>query len=201
MQNLVPIGRFSTLCLLTVKALRQYDDLGLLRPAMVDPDSGHYYYSVAQALDPERIRLLRSLDVPLEEIRAILSTRDPTALRAHLDRHRQRVEGQIAQYQHVLASLQRLIEQEDEVMAHEVKVKQVVTQPMLSICTRTSLAQIGAVRLRPGTRVSTARNSTGRSDRVSPQIDLPESVERRRGLSPPSQWRRGGCGKLTSGSN
>lgn len=121
MQNLVPIGRFSTLCRLTVKALRHYDDLGLLRPAMVDPDSGYRYYSVARALDAERIRLLRSLGVPLEEIRAILSTRDPTALRAHLDRHRQRVGGQIAQYQPVLASLQRLIEQEDEVMATRLR--------------------------------------------------------------------------------
>lgn len=45
-------------------------------------------------------------------------------------------------------------------------------------------------RHRPGTRASTARNSTGRPDRVSPEIDPPESVQRRRGLSPPSDWRR-----------
>ena len=38
MENLVPIGRFSSLCRLTVKALRCYDDLGLLKPAVVKSD-------------------------------------------------------------------------------------------------------------------------------------------------------------------
>ena len=38
--QLMPIGRFSRLTGLTVKALRHYDELGLLRPASVDRDTG-----------------------------------------------------------------------------------------------------------------------------------------------------------------
>ncbi len=41
MKNLVPIGRFSTICRLSLKALRLYDEMGLLRPALVDPGSGY----------------------------------------------------------------------------------------------------------------------------------------------------------------
>ena len=51
MRNLVPIGRFSKICRLTVKALRLYDELSLLRPAMVDTQSGYRFYSLAQATE------------------------------------------------------------------------------------------------------------------------------------------------------
>jgi DNA-binding transcriptional MerR regulator len=40
MSNLVPIGRFSKISHLSVKTLRHYDSLGLLRPAHVDAESG-----------------------------------------------------------------------------------------------------------------------------------------------------------------
>src|SRR5262249_23656105 len=62
---LMSIGGFARLCRLSVKQLRHYDDLGLLRPAQVDPDSGYRYYRADQARDALSIGLLRSLDVPL----------------------------------------------------------------------------------------------------------------------------------------
>ena len=37
MANLIPIGRFSRMTRLSIKALRHYDELGLLVPAVVDP--------------------------------------------------------------------------------------------------------------------------------------------------------------------
>src|SRR5512133_3668860 len=103
MKNLVPIGRFSAICRLSQKALRLYDEMGLLRPAWVDPDSGYRYYAVAQALEAERIRLLRSLEVPLEELAELL--RDPTARARILDRHRRRLEERVGELQALLVSL------------------------------------------------------------------------------------------------
>src|SRR5436305_1011524 len=50
------IGRFSRLTGLTVKALRHYDELGLLRPSAVDPDTGYRMYTAEQV---ERAELLR----------------------------------------------------------------------------------------------------------------------------------------------
>src|SRR5512140_3740487 len=99
MHDLVPIGRFSRLCRLTVKALRHYDEVGLLRPALVDERSGYRYYALAQAADAERIRLLRDADVPLEEVRAFLVAPDGAAARALLDAHRRRLETQAAAFQ------------------------------------------------------------------------------------------------------
>lgn len=142
MKNLLPIGRFSKICRLTVKALRHYDELGLLQPAVVDPASGYRYYSLAQAAEAERIGLLRTLDLPLDEIARLLREREPDARRRLLDGHRARMEARLAETRQVLAYLEKLVNEEGA-MPYEVTVKQVEPQSILSIRTRTSLAEIG----------------------------------------------------------
>lgn len=91
------IGSFAQATGLSAKALRLYDDLGLLRPAQVDPDSGYRRYDPAQLTDARLIGLLRRADLPLNDIRLLLDTpapERPAALRAHLARldhlHRER---------------------------------------------------------------------------------------------------------------
>lgn len=71
--NLLPIGRFAHLARLSPKALRLYGDLGLLRPAHVDPDSGYRYYQEEQLSQARLIGLLRQLEMPLERIARVLT--------------------------------------------------------------------------------------------------------------------------------
>ena len=85
--QLMPIGRFSRLTGVGVKALRHYDEVGLLVPAAVDDETGYRFYSPDQVDRAEAIRLLRRLDMPLEEIRTTLAAGDPAALRAALVSH------------------------------------------------------------------------------------------------------------------
>src|SRR5258708_25618203 len=66
------IGDFSRLTQVTVKALRYYDDLGLLRPAHVDRDTGYRYYSGAQVVRLNRILALKELGLSLEQIGPLL---------------------------------------------------------------------------------------------------------------------------------
>jgi DNA-binding transcriptional MerR regulator len=66
------IGQFGRLSQLSRKALRLYDDRGLLQPARLVPESGYRYYSRAQVAIARRIRLLRLMDMPLEKIAAVL---------------------------------------------------------------------------------------------------------------------------------
>jgi DNA-binding transcriptional MerR regulator len=138
-KNLVPIGRFSAICRLSQKALRLYDEMGLLRPAWVDPDSGYRYYAVAQAVEAERIRLLRSLEVPLEEIAEFLH--DAAGQRRVLDRHRRRLEARVSELDTLLASLARL--EREETMTYDVRTKEVAPQQVIAIRLRTRLADIG----------------------------------------------------------
>jgi DNA-binding transcriptional MerR regulator len=44
----VAIGDFSRMTMLSVPALRHYHDVGLLRPAEIDPDSGYRFYAPEQ---------------------------------------------------------------------------------------------------------------------------------------------------------
>jgi DNA-binding transcriptional MerR regulator len=78
-QQLMPIGRFARRCRLSVKQLRHYDELGLLRPAWVDPGSGYRYYRAEQAREALSIGLLRSLDVPLPAIGQVLAGKNVVA--------------------------------------------------------------------------------------------------------------------------
>src|ERR1700742_98866 len=71
--KLLTIGEFARAARLSPKALRLYDELGLLRPFRVDEWSGYRYYAPAQL---ERARLaawLRRLGLPLAQIAGVLA--------------------------------------------------------------------------------------------------------------------------------
>jgi DNA-binding transcriptional MerR regulator len=67
------IGEFARGSRLSAKALRLYDELGLLRPARVDEASGYRFYEPGQLGQARLIAALRQLQVPLAEIKAILA--------------------------------------------------------------------------------------------------------------------------------
>lgn len=104
------IGSFAARCRLSVKALRHYDELGLLRPDLVDLGTGYRYYDRAQAPVAIAIALLRSLDVPLPAIRELLLEGVAEhRLATVLDRERERRAREIARAESALRSIERLV--------------------------------------------------------------------------------------------
>ena len=73
---LLRTGAFARASSLSVKALRVYHDMGLLVPAVVDPETGYRAYSPAQLTDAAIIRLLREVGVSLQDIHTVLEARD-----------------------------------------------------------------------------------------------------------------------------
>jgi DNA-binding transcriptional MerR regulator len=65
------IGEFARASRLSPKALRLYDELGLLRPARVDPASGYRFYAPAQLERARLVAWLRRLGMPLARIRVV----------------------------------------------------------------------------------------------------------------------------------
>jgi len=141
--QLIPIGGFSRISRLSVKALRLYDGMGILPPARVDEDTGYRYYSWQQVNRATLIRLLRGADVPLDEIRALLA--DPTAegALAKLAAHRERFERQAAEVRAALSLLQTIIEQEEGLMPYTVEAKETPELSVLRVRKRATLATIG----------------------------------------------------------
>lgn len=79
--DLMSIGEFARRSRLSQKALRLYDEPGLLTPARVDPDSGYRFYGAEQL---ERARLIagfRRIGIPLAEVGAIVDLEPDSAAR------------------------------------------------------------------------------------------------------------------------
>lgn len=70
--GLLSIGEFARLARLSPKALRLYDELGLLSPASVDPGSGYRWYDARQLEQAWLVASLRQLGTPLAQISVIL---------------------------------------------------------------------------------------------------------------------------------
>lgn len=70
-RGLLTIGAFARASRLTPKALRLYDELGLLPPAHVDPASGYRFYRPEQLDQARLVAWLRRLGMPLARIRTV----------------------------------------------------------------------------------------------------------------------------------
>jgi DNA-binding transcriptional MerR regulator len=95
------IGQFGRLSQLSRKALRLYNDRGLLTPVYIDPDSGYRYYTRAQVAIARRIRLMRLMEMPLESITAVLVAweTDPAAAQRLIAGHITAVEKRVTAVQ------------------------------------------------------------------------------------------------------
>ena len=104
------IGAFSRLTHLSVKTLRYYHDVGLLEPAVVDPDSGYRYYQPGQAHSAHLVRRFRDLGLPVADVKAVLAAPDLTARDAILAGHLDRMREQLRQTEATVDSLRRMLE-------------------------------------------------------------------------------------------
>jgi PPM family protein phosphatase len=69
--GLLTIGAFARSARLSPKALRLYDELGLLPPAFVDPDTGYRFYDPTQLEQARLVAWLRRLGMPLARIKVV----------------------------------------------------------------------------------------------------------------------------------
>ncbi|MDY6892214.1 MAG: MerR family transcriptional regulator [Chloroflexota bacterium] len=124
---MLKIGDFSRLSRVTVKALRYYDEIGLLRPAEVDLFTGYRYYSVSQLPRLNRIVVLKNLGLSLEEIAQLLTDNLPSdQIRRMLRVKQAEIQQRVCEEQERLLRVEELlirIEKEDMMPAYEVVIK------------------------------------------------------------------------------
>jgi DNA-binding transcriptional MerR regulator len=138
------IGDFSQLGQVSVRMLRHYDELGLLKPAYVDQWTDYRYYMIEQLPRLHRILALKDLglpldqighllddDVPLPYLRRLLETRQ-----AELDRT---IQAEQARLQRVATRLQEL-EVTGKPSPYDVVVKRIDTLSFVS--TRTIVPSV-----------------------------------------------------------
>ena len=109
MDSVLVIGDFARATHLSVKTLRHYHRVGLLEPARVDPDTGYRYYTLEQIPTAQIIRRFRALDMPLHDIRAVITAPDLEARDRLTHAHLQRLQSELKATQSAIASLSDLL--------------------------------------------------------------------------------------------
>ncbi|MGM9973474.1 MAG: helix-turn-helix domain-containing protein, partial [Clostridiaceae bacterium] len=108
------IGEFSKLGKTTVKALRYYDEIGLLKPQEIDEFTKYRFYTTEQLITLHEIQALKQLGLSIEEIKLIISNKNTKAL---LEKRKAELISQIAREQDQLSRIEFILLNEGEVIS------------------------------------------------------------------------------------
>lgn len=126
------IGDFSRLSQVTIKTLRYYDEIELLKPARVDSFTGYRYYSAEQLPRLNRILALKDLGLSLEDIARLLNEDlSPEQIRDMFRIKQAELQNRLEEEQTRLARVEarlKQIEQEGKLPPQEVVVKAIKAQ-------------------------------------------------------------------------
>jgi DNA-binding transcriptional MerR regulator len=134
---MLTIGAFSRMSHVSIKALRFYDEIGLLKPTRVDGESGYRYYAASLLPRLNRILFLKELGFSLDDIRLLL--KGDLSLASVCRMLRQQLKGaeeRIQQEQRRLAQVKTLLAQLEcagRFPDYEVTIKQVAPRWVASI--------------------------------------------------------------------
>ncbi|MCI8639251.1 MAG: MerR family transcriptional regulator [Coprococcus sp.] len=84
--KLLTIGQFADMHGINKKTLMWYDEIGLFKPAAVNPENGYRCYNYHQSPILETILLLRELDVSISEIQDFMKDRSAASMKCLLDK-------------------------------------------------------------------------------------------------------------------
>lgn len=134
---MLKIGDFSKVCQLSIRTLRHWDELGLLRPAQVDAHSGYRYYSLEQLDEVNRILAFRLMGLSLEQIHKLLKEQLSAAeIRGMLRLKQAEMEQQIEQAQRTLNLIEWRLQQMEggaAVQPYETTLKTIPAERLYSI--------------------------------------------------------------------
>jgi DNA-binding transcriptional MerR regulator len=141
------IGQFSKITELSVKTLRHYDDIGLLKPVRIDALSSYRYYSSEQLERVLIIGRLKYYEFSLSEItEMVASAEDDADILSHLHKRAQVIQARAKKYAALSAEIGTLIElQQEEIMESsvEIVVKEVPAMQVISLRYKGKYSDIG----------------------------------------------------------
>jgi DNA-binding transcriptional MerR regulator len=129
----LPIGDFSRATHMSIKTLRHYHHVGLLEPADVDQFTGHRRYTTDQIPVAQVIRRFRELDMPIEDIRRVLTAPDVSTRNELISAHLSRLEEGLARTQNAVASLRDLLDHPQDPARADISHRSVAETPAAAI--------------------------------------------------------------------
>ncbi|MGW1991254.1 MerR family transcriptional regulator [Embleya sp. NPDC001921] len=139
------IGDFARHGRVSVRMLRHYDAIGLLRPAHVDPASGYRFYEAGQLARLNRVIALKDLGFTLHQVRGILDERvSDGELRGMLRLRQAELAAAVAADARRLAQVEarlRTIEAEGRMPTDDIVIKRI---PAVRVAEATATTTAGA---------------------------------------------------------
>jgi DNA-binding transcriptional MerR regulator/effector-binding domain-containing protein len=133
------IGEFARLGTVSVRTLRHYDEIGLLRPAKVDPETGYRGYSAEQLGRLNRIVALKELGLSLTQTRQLLDGITLEELQGMLMLRRAQLEHELEEHRSQLLGVEarlRYIAREGAMPADDIVVKKIPEMGVVAIAAR-----------------------------------------------------------------
>jgi DNA-binding transcriptional MerR regulator len=132
---MLKIGEFAALAHMSIKTLRYYDEIGLLRPVFVDAHTGYRYYDFAQLAYAYRLAAFKQMGLSLAEIAKLLKgSMSPGPMRQLLRAKRDDLTAQLSVLQEQIAYLDNKlyeVEMDGRMAAYEVVIKRLEPMPVL----------------------------------------------------------------------
>ncbi len=108
--GLLPIGKMAKANRVSIATLRLYDDLGLLKPAYTDPDSGYRYYDIRQTSRLDFIRYMKELGLGLTDIQDLLQKENAGLIEEKLIEKNNQIHQQIRELKAMHEAVDRTIQ-------------------------------------------------------------------------------------------
>jgi DNA-binding transcriptional MerR regulator len=140
--SLMTIGEFAEKTRLSPKALRLYDQLGLVVPARVDPSSGYRLYALEQVEVARLVGALRRLDMPLAVIASVLEMKGADAAAA-VAGYWQQVESVTADRRALASYLQTRLTGDDQTV-YDIEIRRMPERKLLTMSRHVTVETSGA---------------------------------------------------------
>ncbi len=161
---LYKIGDFSRISRVTVRALRYYDEIDLLKPIQVDHTTGYRYYSIDQLPKLNRIVMLKEIGLSLEDIHGLLHNGPP------LDYIRQLLQVKKSEIQ------ERLNQDSGRLRQVEVWLEQVNKEGIVPTDTHIQKKSVKEIRVISKRELGTYQETTAKLyDELIEQLNRPEN--------------------------
>ena len=119
---MLSIGQMSKICAVSVKTLRHYDKIGLLKPRRTDPENGYRYYEEEQIETMLLIGRLKRYGFSLEDVRLLLECKDERVLFSRLQKQKEKLKLQKQDMELVIGELSahlRNFERTGDIMGYQ----------------------------------------------------------------------------------
>ena len=108
MNKLFSIGEVSKIKEITIKALRYYQEKGILIPSYIDEITGYRYYSIDQFIHIDIIKACREIGTSIKDLQEIFKTCDTDKLLEFLNHKRLSAEESIEKMKKVIRNIDEI---------------------------------------------------------------------------------------------